>query len=123
MKKQIDFNHELIGKEGITVERRDGVGIDFVKVYPDNTKPILVVRDSGISYYLNKNGIYDSDLPTGADLLMFQEITEMSGEEYADKMLGFHNSTYSFTQRRLKEIYAENFDAGKQHIKELHNIK
>ena len=112
MKKQIDFNHELIGKEGITVERRDGVGIDFVKAY-DNY--LRVLFSTGFAYSYNFDGVHQDNDCT---LLMFQEITEMSGEEW-------FNNTYLQPACSLlpRKAIAAAFDAGKQHIKELHNIK
>jgi hypothetical protein len=112
MKKQIDFDHTLIGKEGITVERRDGVGIDFLNVYVHNKYPILVIKSTGHPYYLKSDGAYD-DENHDSDLLMFREVTEMSGYKWAI------NEGYDSSSCRTAE-YA--FNAGKQHIKELHNL-
>jgi hypothetical protein len=108
MRKQIDFNHELIGTEGITVERRDGVKIDFVKVYDDF---IRVVFSDGYAYVYTFGGTH---VEHDATLLMFREVKEMSGEEFA-KNEGFNAIAIPTVE------YA--FNAGKEHIKEIHGIK
>jgi hypothetical protein len=115
MRKQIEFQAELIGQPGITVERRDGVGIDFVKVYKDI---IRVVCDGGSTYSTFITGCFNGfEAHSNNDLLMFQEITEMSGGQW------FGMTYDSLRTMTMKESLISAFEDGKSHIKELHNIK
>ena len=63
-----------------------------------------------------ENGTFLPHRPDECDLLMFQEITEMSGHKWVNI-----NSPFDSTEERYKKACA--FDAGKQHIKDIHNIK
>jgi hypothetical protein len=116
MRKQIDFNHELIGTEGITVERRDGVGIDFVKVYDQY---VTYITAFGTTYTLPLNGVYNYYLDSPNTLLMFREIKEMSGDVWAYIRLTMCGDEHIITVSDLEAA----FNAGKENIKELHGIK
>jgi hypothetical protein len=55
--KQIPFNPELIGTPGITV-KVDGEVPDFIKYYPNQSYPVVVIDKAGISYAYAKKAEY-----------------------------------------------------------------
>jgi hypothetical protein len=81
--KQIDFDHTLIGTEGIVVKYRNGEAPDFIKVYGD----IIVTIDRyGHKMCLFLDGsIYPNDLVKRAkDLVMYRTVKVMTFEEWKD---------------------------------------
>lgn len=82
MKKliEIEFNHELIGKEGIVIKYRNGKEIGDIYLSAAKMKlrrdyPILSIDESGDSVWHALNGIYRADTsPHPLDLIMFEEI-------------------------------------------------
>ena len=125
MTKQIDFNPELIGKEGITVKYRNGETPDFVKVYRDmeTCNKIISIEPCGGVVLADLNGKAGGDTCM-INLLMFQEVLEMTGEEWVkyEYPSAFNGTTFS------NNDMANAFDAGKAHAREIdqdltHQIK
>ena len=80
MKKKIEFNADLIGTDGITVETEGGHGVDFVKVYGDGK--LRVVVSNGSYYSVYKDGKVYLLGTDKLDLAMYQEVKQLSPEEW-----------------------------------------
>lgn len=78
--KEIPFNHELIGQQGIVVKFRDGEDVEIFTskkaIMSNNQYPIVAFDNEGESTSHNINGKFnnDDDVKSQYDLIMYQEI-------------------------------------------------
>jgi hypothetical protein len=90
---KIDFDHKLIGTEGIVVIYEDGEEPDFVKDYPT---AIVSVAKNGDSFEHFTNGRSCGDVREAKDLIMYRTVKVMTVDEFK-KGCEYYNLTPAWT--------------------------
>jgi hypothetical protein len=115
--KQIDFNADLIGQDGIVVKTSDGIDVKqltFFKCddkYPANKYPLIGTVNGGLCQW-GHDGKFDSvatfTLPN--DLIMYKEVKAMTVDEFYYKM--YYRASLDTSVRQFAHKLAAAVKAG-----------
>jgi hypothetical protein len=83
--KQIDFNADLIGQDGIVVKTGEGRDVKQLTYFKcDDPFPLAGVVDVDFTTW-TKGGKFDSVAPLPDDLIMYKEVKVMTVDEFYDE--------------------------------------
>jgi hypothetical protein len=91
--KQIDFDHKLIGTEGIVVKYKCGDVPDFIKKYGDRIVSIDNTGDWN-SHKLDGH-YYDMNRKCEWDLVMYRTVKVMTVDEFKDYKWPVHSGLHA----------------------------
>jgi hypothetical protein len=92
--KQIDFNPELIGQDGIVVKTMDGKDVKQLFFFKcANKYPLMGVVDGGLVQWPH-DGKFHSKATVSDDLIMYKEVKVMTVDEFYYEF--FRDADYSF---------------------------
>lgn len=82
--KQIDFNAELIGQEGIVVKTTDGQEPKQLTYFrcEGNSWPIIGVIGDELTHWRVSGEYYETESPSPLDLIMYKEVKVLTVDEW-----------------------------------------
>jgi hypothetical protein len=102
--KQIDFNAELIGQDGIVVKTGEGKEVKQLTYFKiKNTFPLMGVLDDEFATW-TKDGKFDTAVQPTYDLIMYKQVKVMTVDEFYDEF--YIVSPYSNVRRFAHKLAA-----------------